>query len=722
MVTRNFLLGLVLALLAMTSAWGAERPNILFIVGDDVGWGDIRTNNPNGKVSLPTIERLAGEGISFTDAHTSAAKCAPSRYSMITGNYQWRGRLPWGTWNYKGGSQILPGQDTLADLLKRAGYTTAFVGKYHLGANFFQKNSNNFALESDADASVDFARAMTDGPGDRGFDYSFVAMRGIQAGPYAYFQNDQLDGDPSQLIMWQVGDYGDTKILEEGIGHPTWNTRNVGPTLLSRAVNFIESHHQAQQSAPEPAPFFMYLNTEAVHNPRKPPVAIGDRFVRGTTGLGARTDMLVEIDAVVDTLLQKLGQLGILQDTLIIFTSDNGGLKVTSELNAGHQTTGGFRGGKGSVYEGGHRVPLIMKWGQQAFGPSPLPQGTKIDALIGIQDLYATLAELTETPVAADQARDSFSMMRILMGATTAIRDHMVHEGDASSPDEGITDRNFAYRSGAWKLVFNINQVPVGLYNLADDPFETTNLRSQSEQSSRVAEMGSALEHALTSSRTAPPIGEVLAPEYSMSPTSIAFGSQALNLASDARVITLSSIGESPLSISSIALAGTNPGQFSQSHNCPSTMPPGSTCSVSVKFTPTSTGSKTASLTVVAADGAGTKQVALSGAGVKAALSVSPTSLSFGNQTVGTTSTAKIVMISNTGTVVLPILSISFGGTNPGQFKQTNNCPAQVLVGESCTASVTFSPTWKGSKSASLKITPGGGAAAKSVALTGNGT
>ena len=153
-----------------------------------------------------------------------------------------------------------------------------------------------------------------------------------------------------------------------------------------------------QQSAPEVRPFFMFLSTEAVHNPHKPPAAIGDRFVRGTTGLGARTDMLVEIDAVVDALLQKLEQLGILQDTLIIFTSDNGGVSSAVERNAGHQTTGGFRGDKGSIYEGGHRVPLIMKWGQQAFGTSPLPRGTRIGALVGAQDLYATLAELTETP------------------------------------------------------------------------------------------------------------------------------------------------------------------------------------------------------------------------------------------------------------------------------------------------------------------------------------
>ena len=773
-----------MALASVGSAWSAPRPNILFIVGDDVGWGDIRSNNPNGQVSLPTLERLANEGISFTDAHTSAAKCAPSRYSLITGNYQWRGRLDWGTWEYKGGSQIRPGQDTLAELLKRAGYSTAFLGKYHLAADFFRKGSNDFASESDADSTVDFSRVMVNGPGSQGFDYSFVAMRGIQAGPYAFFENDRLHGDPSALITWQVGNYGDTRIVNEGIGLPSWNTRQVGPTLLSKAVEFLDAH---QQSAPTPGPFFMYFSTEAVHDPRKPPVSIDGRPVLGTTGLGVRTDMLVEIDAVVDALLRKLEQLGMLQDTLIIFTSDNGGTRVAVEQNAGHQTAGGFRGDKGSIYEGGHRVPLIMKWGPQAFGTSPLQQGTRIGALVGAQDVYATLADLTDTPLADDQGRDSFSILPALMGQATEVRSSMVQEADFDAPDGSVPGGEFAYRSGAWKLIFNINRMPASLYNLASDPFETTNLLSRPEQSARVAAMRAGFESALTGARTAPPVGAPLvtvpnvtglplaqaesaivdadlvigtvveqgsstvpegnvisqdparetmaaagspvnlvvsapAPDYSLSPASAAFGGQPLNLASTAQVVTLRSTGESTLSISSISLTGSNPGQFSRGHDCPPTLPGGSTCTISVKFKPTSVGSKKANLTVVAADGAGTKQVPLTGTGVRAVMSASPTSLSFGNQPRGTVSAAKVVTIANTGTVVLPILSVTIGGSNPGQFKQTHNCPAQVPVGGNCTVSVTFRPTSRGSKSATLRIAPGGGASTKSVTLTGNGT
>ena len=178
----------------------AQRPNILYVLTDDVGLGDIRSYNPDGKVTLPTIERLAQEGIRFTDAHTSTAKCAPSRYSIITGNYQWRGRKSWGQWNFKGGSQILAGQQTLGDLLKRAGYATAFIGKYHLGAEFYERNSNEFVTQGSSESRIDFARPMVDGPGDHGFDHSYVALRGIQDDPYAFFSDGLLDGSVDDLI------------------------------------------------------------------------------------------------------------------------------------------------------------------------------------------------------------------------------------------------------------------------------------------------------------------------------------------------------------------------------------------------------------------------------------------------------------------------------------------------------------------------------------------
>ena len=217
------------------------------------------------------------------------------------------------------------------------------------------------------------------------------------------------------------------------------------------------------------------------------------------------------------------------------------------------------------------------------------------------------------------------------------------------------------------------------------------------------------------------PIAQSTVPAASVNPTSLAFGKQALNLASTGMTVTIANTGAIVLPISSITLTGTSPDQFSQSTNCPSQVPVGGTCTATVVFKPNSTGTKSAALTIALGGGATKLTVVLSGTGVRSKFSVSPTSLAFGNVAKGTTSPAQTVTITNTGTVVLPITSIKLGGTSPGQFASTNNCPAQVAVGGSCTANVVFRPTSSGTKSANLKILPGGGASAKTVALSGTG-
>jgi hypothetical protein len=209
---------------------------------------------------------------------------------------------------------------------------------------------------------------------------------------------------------------------------------------------------------------------------------------------------------------------------------------------------------------------------------------------------------------------------------------------------------------------------------------------------------------------------------YTLSTSSLVFGNQALNLASSAKTITLRSTAVVALPITSIAIGGTNPGQFAQTTTCGSSVAPGASCTIQVVFKPTSTGSKMATLSVIAGGGAATKSATLSGTGVRSTFTVSPTSLSFGNVARNATSTAKTVRISNTGSVMLPISSIALAGTNPGQFARTHNCPARVAVGGSCTVSVLFKPTTTGAKSAILLVTPGGGAAPRSVPLSGTGT
>jgi hypothetical protein len=210
-------------------------------------------------------------------------------------------------------------------------------------------------------------------------------------------------------------------------------------------------------------------------------------------------------------------------------------------------------------------------------------------------------------------------------------------------------------------------------------------------------------------------------PSYTLSPTTLAFGKRALYLTSSAKTISLSNTGNVALPITSIAISGTDLSQFAQTNNCGVTVPAGNRCTIWVRFKPTSTGTKTANVKVTGGGGAATKTVLLSGTGVRSTFVVSPTALAFGNVTRSTTSAAQTVAISNTGSVELPISSITLTGTTAGQFAKTSNCPAQVLVGGSCTVSVVFKPTTTGTKSASLKVTPGGGAAAQSVALSGTG-
>jgi hypothetical protein len=432
----------------------------------------------------------------------------------------------------------------------------------------------------------------------------------------------------------------------------------------------------------------------------------------------------VELDVTVGNIVKKLEQLDLLRDTVIIFVSDNGGVRLPIDQRGGHETSGDLRGDKGTIYEGGHRVPLIVIWGDRAFGTSPLAPGTTIDALVGIQDLYATLAALTGVPLSIEQARDSFNLLPLLMGQASSVRDHMVQEADRpedNAPNGGISGRHFAYRRGPWKLVFDSSRDPLELYNLNADPGETTNLRSQQAQSERVADMKAGLEDALASERTAP-AGAPPDPGFTLSPGDISFGAQGLNIASALRAVSMENAGGAAVAIDSIDLGGASPGQFLLNHNCPDSLQAGASCTLNVRFRPTSVGDKTASLRVSTVGDTRRRVVELSGIGVKTQRSVTPSLLDFGNQGSGTTSAPESVNVRNTGTVALPIRTISIGGPNRGQYVQSDNCPAVLPVGNNCRIEVVFRPTSPGLKTARLLVSFDGGAATRSIDLTGTGT
>jgi arylsulfatase A-like enzyme len=480
-------------------AVSAERPNIVYILADDVGLGDVPIYNPATPLRLPALQALAAEGLRFTDAHTSASKCAPSRYSIITGNYQWRGRGRWGTWGYTGGSQILPGQQTLGNILQRAGYATSFIGKYHLGADFYVKGSNALANVRTAESQIDFSRPMLSGPSQRGFGHSFVLMRGIQDSPYAFFENDRIRGSLANLINWSVGDYGDTRITAAGIGLSGYNTRDVGPTLLNQAIHFINQHRLGPNRA---SPFFLYLNTEGVHSPQKPPLTLAGQPIQGATRISPRTDMLLEIDVMLREIVRTLNQYGIADNTLIVFASDNGALTTAGEMRRGHDGNAGLRGGKGTIYEGGHRVPLIVKWGRGGFQGSTRLPGSQVSGLVGVQDLYATLAELVGVPLGADLGRDSVSLLPLLRGSGVSPRRTMIQQADRSASK--AKEFSYAYRSGDWKLILTDSGVARELYNLAADRREQINLVNSREHASLVQTMTADFRRDLAAPRTAP--------------------------------------------------------------------------------------------------------------------------------------------------------------------------------------------------------------------------
>jgi arylsulfatase A-like enzyme len=474
----------------------AATPNIVVVLGDDVGWGDLHANNPGSKVPTPNLDLLAQNGMRFTNAHGAAAECAPMRYSALTGNYQWRGRRDWGTWRYYDSSQILPGQKTVGDLLKSVGYNTAFIGKLHMGGNFLAKGST--AITRDP-LLVDFSRPFGDGPIAHGFIYSFPLLEGIQAPPYAYFENDRLVGDANLLRQWVAGRYGSSVIGSTGIGMPYWDSSKVGADLTTKALEFITRHKTTYGKT---KPFFLYFAATQVHPPHSPPATFLGQPVRGATKMCARQDMVYELDLTVGALIAKLRTEKLLADTVFIFTSDNGG----APDNCGHDASGpDFSGYKGLVQEGGHRVPFVVRWGDGST--FVIPKGTVRNQLLGVHDLPATLATITGAKIGADQARDSFNMLPVWLGQRTdsaPIRDHLIAEARRAAKGVSSLPR-FAYYEGTWKLVAEKRStgfVVLSLFNLATDKAERNDLKAG--QATRVAQMFARFKQRYAATRTAP--------------------------------------------------------------------------------------------------------------------------------------------------------------------------------------------------------------------------
>ena len=419
----------------------APRPNIVVIYADDLGYGDVGYYGAT-KVATPNIDKLAAEGLRFTDGHSSAATCTPSRYSMLTGEYAWRKK---GTGVLPGDARLIiePGRVTLPSVLKQAGYTTGVVGKWHLG------------LGGDA---LDWNGEIMPGPLEIGFDYAFIMPATGDRVPCVYVENRHVVGldpkDPIQVsFASRVGteptgrdnpellkvkpSHGHDQTIVNGISRigtmsggkaARWVDENMADDFTRKATAFIERHKDQ--------PFFLYFATHDIHVPRVP----HQRFA-GKTNLGPRGDVIVELDWCVGEIMAALQQLNLADNTMVIFTSDNGPVVDDGyqdgavEKLGGHKPAGPLRGGKYSLFEAGTRVPFIVRW------PARIKPGVS-DALVCQIDFLASFAALTDQKLSADAAPDSFNVLAGLIGEFKIGRDHLVEQANGT-----------ALRQGTWKYI-----------------------------------------------------------------------------------------------------------------------------------------------------------------------------------------------------------------------------------------------------------------------------
>jgi len=458
------LLPLVLLLAsAAISARAAPPPNIVLILVDDMGYGDLGCYNPNSKIATPHLDRLAREGLRFTDAHAPGAVCHPSRYGLMTGSYPFRTDVS--LWPKK--PLIEDGQTTLASLLKAAGYRTAMVGKWHLGFD-----------------EPTYKGPLRGGPADRGFESFFGFRASTDIPPYFYIDGARAVVPPTATIAESKShpSQGWSAVQGEfwrggGIA-PGLELKDVLPRFTAEAVTVIRDRAPHRKTQP----FFLYFAPTAPHTPWLP-----DAEFQGRSKAGRYGDFAMMTDAMIGRLLQALDETEQSDNTLVIFSSDNGPVWYPDDTQrTGHDSTGGFRGMKGSSWEAGHRMPFIARW------PGKVKAGSTTGQTICFTDLLATFAAMVERPLPDGAGPDSFNFLPVLLG-----------KQDDGKPVRSHLVVNQSLRSGSWKWIdgrerllffkpesgsYPAKDEPPGqLYNLADDPHETKNLAGIYPD--RVAEM-----------------------------------------------------------------------------------------------------------------------------------------------------------------------------------------------------------------------------------------
>lgn len=499
---RAFCAFATIVTLSTAAAAADPPPNVVVILADDVGYGDLGCYNPRSKVPTPNLDAMAKAGMRFTDAHSAASVCTPTRYALMTGQYAFR---------HAPGSGILSGvaplsipadRLTLPQIFLKAKYTTGAVGKWHLGLG---------------DKATDYNAPIKPGAKDVGFDYSFLIPATGDRTPCVYVENGRVVGydpkdpirvdyqkkvgtDPTgrenpDLLTNQKPSQGHDATIVNGISRigwmsggtaARWKDEDMADVITKKAVAFLGEN--------KAKPFFLYFATHDAHVPRFP----HPRF-RGKSGHGLRGDAIVELDWCVGEVLKALEVNGLANNTLVIFTSDNGGVMDdgyqdgTRTDASGHKCNGDLRGFKGGLYEGGHRVPFLARW------PGHVPAGKVSNELICHVDFLATAAALTAQPLPRDAGPDSFDVLPALLAEKPAkpCRDHLVLQSN------GVARQ--CVRQGDWKLIPpgpNMKNAKAELFNLAADPGEQANVADANPE--RVRAMGALLQKVKDDGRSRP--------------------------------------------------------------------------------------------------------------------------------------------------------------------------------------------------------------------------
>ena len=477
------------------------RPKaIVVILADDLGYGDMQCNAPRTcRIKTPNMDRLAAGGLRFTDGHSSSGCCSPSRYTLLTGRYHWRTSLQSGIVGVWGKPLISETRLTIAELARRQGYRTACFGKWHLGHDWPIEPEllplfNGFGGQAGGGGQVTeqisaahrqawqavFSQRIPGGPITRGFD-EYFGTDVPNWPPYCFIEGDRTVGIPDRLLPAE--NFVKNQASLQGPALENWSLQAVLPALAERAERFIQQQSAAQQ------PFLIYLPLTSPHTP----LAVNEQW-RGRSGLNSDyADLVMETDAVVGRVLDSLEHAGLTEDTLVIFTSDNGCASYIGvpPLEAqGHFPSGPFRDYKASVYEGGHRVPFVIRW------PQAITPGTVCSQLVHQADVMATLADIFQVPLPPDAGEDSFSLLPLLQGGSTPVRTQSVNTACNGLP---------SYREGPWKLILQADAAAgtaVQLYNLDQDPREASNMAGREPE--RAAAMRQAFEQLIVAGRSTP--------------------------------------------------------------------------------------------------------------------------------------------------------------------------------------------------------------------------